>query len=317
VIGEAQAFLLEKAPEWMTPAGGQWRALVHNNYHPHCSNINLLWFLDKDKFPRVVTKLYREQPIISREFENLRRAHAKVPELVPKPLHFGMQWGFWALWMEGLPGERFQAGNRHSPALLQSVVQSLAWMHHALRDASDPLPGHRYTRVVTEPLRTVAEYGPLASVRTGCEALAQRISPEWIDQLPCIPQHGDLFASNILIHHKRPFIVDWESFGAIGLPFYDLFTFLLSLLRLGGDAPGTWNPALIRQIPSLIQLYAQALEFPVSMASTLLPLTLVNWFHLQWCDGRKEFAEIMYKTLENYFSHPDEWQRVFLGGAAA
>jgi hypothetical protein len=45
-------------------------------------------------------------------------------------------------------------------------------------------------------------------------------------------------------------------------------------------------------------------------------LTLVNWFHLQWSDGRRAFSERMYRTMERYFSAADLWDGLILPGAA-
>src|SRR2546423_1772691 len=95
-----KAFLLESAKQWDLPKGGEWSFLFNNNYHPHCSNLNLLWFHDGGQFPRVVTKLFHEPEIPKREFENLTRAYACAPSWIPKPLHFGYEGEFWTLWME-------------------------------------------------------------------------------------------------------------------------------------------------------------------------------------------------------------------------
>ena len=46
--------------------------------------------------------------------------------------------------------------------------------------------------------------------------------------------------------------------------------------------------------------------------SLCLPLTLANWFHLQWVDGRREFTTRMYQTIQHYFEHADLWEEVFL-----
>jgi hypothetical protein len=70
----------------------------------------------------------------------------------------------------------------------------------------------------------------------------------------------------------------------------------------------------VQQIPELVQRYACALGLQAAAVRQALPLTLVNWFYLQWCDGRQEFSQRMYKRLERYFSSPDTWEKAFLGG---
>ena len=104
MISQWRSFLEAKLDEWNLPANGHWNFLFVNNYGLLTSNIVLLWFHNEDKFPRVATKLCSEKRILKREFESLEQVHPCAPGLVPKPLDFGQQGGFWALWMEGAPG---------------------------------------------------------------------------------------------------------------------------------------------------------------------------------------------------------------------
>lgn len=312
MISQWKGFLLEKAAEWDLPQSGKWSFLFNNNYHPHASNLNLLWFHDGDEFPRVVTKAFRDPQLPKREFENLQRVYSRASAWVPKPLHFGLQGQFWTLWMEGVPGMRFRTGKHYAPAMLRSVVEAVARMHGAVRNGGRRSDLERYRRMVSEPLQTVGKFGASDSIRAGCAGLAARCSAEWVDSLPVIPQHGDLFFSNILSDRGKWRVVDWESFGTIDLPFYDLFTFLLSLLRAGGETPGRWDPSLVKQAPVLVECYAQVLGLSPAAVPLLLPLTLANWFHLQRSDGRKEFTDLLYKTIEHYFEHPAVWERAFL-----
>ena len=108
-------------------------------------------------------------------------------------------------------------------------------------------------------------------------------------------------------------IVDWESFGATDLPFYDLCTLLVSCFQAYGETPDQWDRSRANQTSGLVRQYAKRLNLSAGDIRLLLPLTLVNWFHLQWSDGRKEFTRRMYKTIQHYFEHTNVWERVFLG----
>jgi hypothetical protein len=312
MIGQWKAFLQDHAAKWNLPGAGDWSFLLHNNYHPHCSNLNLLWFHNGARFPYVVTKAFHDESLPKREFENLQYLYARVPALVPRPLHFGLQAGWWTLWMEGVPGLRFGTSS-YNPATLRSLVQVVAKIHGAVRNGGNmPGPG-RYQRTIIEPLQTVAEFGMSSSVRAGCADIAATSSEEWLNSLPSIPQHGDLFSSNILSNRERWWVLDWESFGIIDLPFYDLFTLLFSLLRTGAEyTPEQWDGSMTKHVPALIASYAEALGMTTADVPRLLPLTLANWFHLQWRDGRKEFTEQMYKAIRHYFEHPGVWNNAFL-----
>lgn len=127
-----------------------------------------------------------------------------------------------------------------------------------------------------------------------------------------IPQHGDLYLDNVLCYRKECHIVDWENFGLIDLPFYDVLTLLLSFLRASGDTPDRWAPALAKEMPMLLDRYARGLQLEGPMPSALLSLTLVNRFYLHWIEKRSAAAAVMYTELAHHFEHTAFWQEVFL-----
>ena len=309
MIHHLRTFLMERRAEWNLPTTGDWSFLFHNNYHPHSSNINLLWFHNATGFPRVITKLYREPAILKREFENLTRVYSSAPTWVPKPLHFGLQADFWALWMEGVPGFPFHP--RSTKRVVAATIEMFASIHGALKRGTDP-DRDRYTRVALEPLQTLTKFGESVSVRAGCAALAAQLSSAWIESLPVMPQHGDLVIENVLLLGDQAHVVDWETLGRIDLPFYDLLTFVYSLLSEEGDMPEAWDRSLVKEIPALIEQYAKPLGLSTADIPLLLPLTLANWFHLQWSDGHLGFAGRMYKIIEHCFEYPDLWHRAFV-----
>lgn len=310
-MSECRGFLLEKAAEWDLPRTGEWNFLFSNNYQPNYSTLALLWFHNGSEFPRVVTKLIREPQVLTQEFKNLREVYRCAPHLVPKPLHLGLQGEFWALWMEGAPGWRFDARERSAPSTLRSMVEMLGAMHGALRQSGAERDPGRYSRVISGPVRTLAQFGQSASVADECARLLDRANASWLDSQPVIPQHGDLFPGNLLHYGQQWHVLDWESFGIVDLPFYDLFTLLLSLLCAKGYNPEQWSPALVKQIPGLIECYARRLGLSPADAPLLLPLTLANWFHVQWSDDRGEFINRMYPMIEHYCEHTDRWRRIF------
>lgn len=315
MINQWKALLEEKAADWNLPTDGKWSFLLFNNYthelhalRSEC-NIDLLWFHDGGKYPRVVTKLSREEAALEREFQNLTQAHTHASKWVPRPLGLVRQGELWGLWMEGVPGTSSLQDLR--PAKLKAAAETLASMHKALRNHGTPLGSERHRRMVIEPIETVARLVSEPSVLTGCAELRARISPEWMDSLPLIPQHGDLMPGNLLSDGDRLYVVDWENFGKVDFPFYDLLTLLVSLLTERGERIEHWNSDLVKQVPDLIECYAQQLGLRAENVALLLPLTLANWLHLQWCEGRQQFADRMHKTIQHYFEHSDQWLKVF------
>jgi hypothetical protein len=87
---------------------------------------------------------------------------------------------------------------------------------------------------------------------------------------------------------------------------------LISLISPDGAMPARLDPAMAQQAPALVALYAAGIGLPASNLEYLLPLTLVNWFHLMWLDGRTKFAVRMYRMIEHFFEHPGWWQQTLL-----
>jgi hypothetical protein len=313
MIGAWKRFLLDSVAAWRLPVGGEWSFVIRNNYQPHGGSINVMWFHNGGEFPRVVVKFYNDPAPLKIEFENMRRAHEFAPAIVPNPLHFGPQGHLWGFWMEGVPGSVLTAPGGYTPAILDSVVEMVASLQVAVRHMPVRLGSDRYRQMGIEPLEAVAQFGSSAAVKAGCSRIAAGLSPEWLDSLPVIPQHGDLYSGNILSHRDRYYIVDWENFGAVDLPFYDPLILLYSLLRDTGKTPELWHPALTHRIPSLLRSYARRLDIAPADVSLLLPLALANWFFLHLKDGHTAFTETMYPAIQQYFESPEPWERTFLG----
>ena len=124
------------------------------------------------------------------------------------------------------------------------------------------------------------------SVREDWARLAAGWPGEWPSVPAMIPQHGDFFLNNLMSHRNQWRIVDWESYRMIDLPFYDLLTFVISVLRNVGELPESWRP--------------------------FLPLALANWFHPRWVDGWRECTAKVYKTIQHSFEHEDFGEVAFL-----
>jgi aminoglycoside phosphotransferase (APT) family kinase protein len=313
MIGRLKACLLARSGEWGLPQSAEWSFLFYNNYHPHCSDMDVLWFHNQENYPRLVTKMSREPERLRGEFASLRQVHAAAPKWTPRPLDFCAEGPFWTLWMQGVPGARFTG--RPAGAVLSSMVETIAGIHAAVRSPKTGAQPDRFRSSVAEPLRVLSEFGPALAVPEGCRRLLAAAGPERFQTLPVIPQHGDLYDGNLLRHSGGWYVVDWESFGMVDLPAYDLYTLLLSLLLADGQTCRQWRPELAARIPGLVKLYGERLELSEADLAMMLPLTLANWFYVHWRDGRASFLKRMYPTIADYFENREQWETVFLSRA--
>jgi hypothetical protein len=65
-------------------------------------------------------------------------------------------------------------------------------------------------------------------------------------------------------------------------------------------------------VPGLVEHYAETLGTAPIDIRLMLPLTLANWFYLQWCDGRAAFSTRMYRIINHYFENVESWETVFV-----
>jgi hypothetical protein len=311
MIEDWKRVLSTRAAEWGLPAVGEWNVLFHNNYHPSVSTINLLWFHRDERFPRAVTKMNRDRDALTREFDNLQALYRLAPRHVPRPLHLGEADGFGMLWMEGVPGYCIPPGGRYSASSLARSVDVLASIHRAVNKGVETSGADRHARMVAAPVASVLRHETSRAVREGCLALLETATPEWLTTLPVIPQHGDLYLDNVFCYRDERHIIDWEDFGAIDLPYYDLLTLLHSFLRASANEPEHWDARLKKQIPPLIERYARGASAPAPAIGVFLPITLVNRYHYHWAQGHA--VSTIYADIEHYFEHTAYWQDVFAG----
>jgi len=196
----------------------------------------------------------------------------------------------------------------HSTKMRHSIVKALVSIHTAVHGRIQRTADERYRQVVCDPLHVLAQFGDSAAVRTACARLSQKIDKGWVDSLPVLPQHGDLYSGNVLWFRDQPQLLDWESFGEIDLPFYDLLILLVSLLIPDGTAPA---PDSVRQAPSLIKLYSVGIGLAVPDLELLFPLALANWFHLKRTNGGRKSTERVYRLIARLFERSDIWRSTF------
>jgi len=307
MIGEWKEQLETHGPEWGVPAGVEWRFLLHNNYQPHYSGMNVFWFRKGDRDPLVVAKVFPEPVLAQQEFENLQDAHACAPESVPRPLGLFNRGDYWTLWMSAVPGSRLTAnllsdsGLDQLAGFLARVQVGVARKRNAFRQ--------RHETLVADPIDTAVEQCPALS--EACNWIRARYTPDWLESLPSLAQHGDLCANNVLVDSRgRWHIVDWETLGMIDLPYFDLVTFLLSL---NADASaGAWSTSLRSHARRLIDRYSQALLLKRSDLIFMMPLLLANWVHFQIQSERKSVRTAV-RALEDYLTQSDHWQQALLG----
>lgn len=304
MIGEWKALLSANARQWNLPSDNLWKFLVHNNYQPNYSGVNIFWFHHEARDPVVVTKIFPEPSLANQEFRNLVDAHGCAPGEVPKPYGLFEHRQLWSLWMSGISGTPLTS-ELLSDALMDCLCDTLIAIQKGVA-ARRPASPTRYQESICAPLEFAI--GSCAAIAESCRRTLRGYANGTLDRILALPQHGDLCSGNFIIDEKKKWgIVDWELFGNVDLPFYDVMRFLFSIGT--ARSPDRWTVAVQRYARRLIARYINALQFEQQEFASLLPLLLANWHYRQPLPEGRAFA---LGALEDYFTRPAEWERTLL-----
>jgi hypothetical protein len=311
MISRWKNILRENASQWDLPAQGEWSFLMSNVTHSMGCTIYLLWFHDHDIYPRVVTKLSRRDTFLRREFQNLLDVWACAPAWTPRPLALGQERDVWALWMEGLPGSKLLSRQSSSLAL-EPIVDMLGDIHKAIHGRGNWRCEDRYRRSVLEPIGSIEQLCDNGVMTAQCAELRAKISADWICSLPVIPQHCDFVPGNLLKEKNQFHVVDWEYFGRIDLPLFDLLTLVSSVLRIDTENAKDWSSSLAKTISGLAASYERKIGLSPDDVAKLVPLALMNWVHLHRQENHASESSRVYRILRHYFEHQDLWDGLFI-----
>ena len=311
------SFSVVEQVEARAVAGGWCRrptkVLAYNNFDRTTSSVLLSIFSSDGTEPAVVAKLCAKVEHLAREFENLRAVRRAVPEVAPLPLFLDRVGGYGVLGMKAVHGGGV-SGWAECRDRLPAVVDLLVRVHGALREMDGREDGLR--RSVEDALQCLA--GHKQDLRTW--AAAARVSEEVMaavekGRLPLIPQHGDFYLRNILFRGREVFVIDWEDFGEVCVPGYDLFSLFLDFFvpwKAGGTDRFFGDARLAEVLRTATRAYFKALEVPLDLAGALLGFTVIRRFTYSEQMGRSASGRLR-QRVQGYFENGERFARMVAG----
>lgn len=259
------------------------RVFLYNNYDLTDGSVLLFLFDQTSTTPFAVLKLARNRSILIREYENLNTIDSICPGLAAAPLFFDQAADYYVLGTAPLIANRL-SGYRARSRKLKRVSARLAKLHELLRSQSPstmfqvehfmrPFAGLYDTEL---PVTVADFFNDLAAVH------AQLIRQFPVEE---ISQHGDLYFDNILAKGRRVYFLDWEDFGEIKLPGYDLFSLVFDVCGLQDGAVAQLEE-LIDSVAGKTVNYFRKLGIPSGVVEALISFTLVQQYHRSWTLGR-------------------------------
>ena len=270
------------------------RVFLYNNYDLTEGSILLFLFKHSATAPFSVLKLSRNKTILFREYENLKLIRNIYPTIATVPLFFDEIEEFYVLCTEPLNAYRV-TGYRAQFKKLRLVTARLSKLHHLLQSQTGtttiqpaeyltPFSGLYDTDL---PVAIADYYNDLAMEHVGK-----------IESMPVrrIPQHGDLYFDNILAMGSQVYFLDWEDFGEVNMPGYDLFSLVLDLCDVQNKMADVVAES-IDDVARCTRDYFPILEIPAGVVGALVVYTLVQQYYRSWIQGRTS-KEVFRRRLE-------------------
>lgn len=188
------------------------------------------FFVFNKKKPVIFVKTVREStynPIIEDGFEKLKNVNKYLSDgSVPKPVYLGNYEGVTFSLETAIAGRQF-----HSCKSKKDLDNFLGWFFRfqklmAQKELMNSAQLREYVDVVINKFFSLYPLKP--ELKELIKETAKDIKKDIRDNLSTllIYQHGDLTPDNVLDDNGKIRVIDWDNFGKIKLPLFDLLVFL-------------------------------------------------------------------------------------------
>jgi hypothetical protein len=224
----------------------------------------------------IVVKVSKS-PDLQREFKCQAAAFSALPEYVPEPLAFGEFKGLFLLASRGVPHVRLTMRSvRHTARRLCIGIGEYVRRSAIAFASSEPHSEH-----VEELERVIGDWQD-PELAAALRSYIRRLDLERLRLLPHARQHGDLVANNIGLTRRTLVIFDWEDFGRVQLPGFDIALLLMSLLDFDAIRLEHWFERKdSRELDDIVTGAAECLGISRSMLWMWLPMYLAHFLYLK------------------------------------
>lgn len=286
------------------------KGLVYNNFDRTTSSVLLHIFSCGAREPAVVAKLCTKVEQVRREFDNLWAVRMSAPDVAPVPLFFERVAGYGVLGMEAISG-RQASGWVECRDRVPAVMDVLVRLHSAMQQ------GNGRDGDLGKCIEETVELMTRQERDVRARAAAARIGGELMEAVEkgvvrATPQHGDFHFDNMLFRGEKVFVMDWEDFGEVFLPAYDLFSLVMDFFtpwKAGGVERFFEDARLGEALRAGIRSYFTALGLPLELAVGLLGFTVLRQVAYSEQLGRSG-AETLWKRLQGYFDNAGHFARM-------
>jgi hypothetical protein len=237
-------------------------------------NFNFFVFGDREEFYQV--KVSSERPLRG-EYEALRIAHQAIPGNVPQPVGLYQKAGLEILICRGIRHKKVRSLQAHRD-IVQKEIKAILKTSKVFFREEKPSSPH------TQQLMTVFDYFKNHPLSIAMQDWLRNLNPRLINSLPHIKQHGDLTLYNMGVARNKLIIFDWEDFGKITIPGFDLCCLAVnsvtrfSPMRIERISERSAYP---KEVIDIIACYCEELPLDQETFFSLYPIYLFYFLYLK------------------------------------
>ena len=214
---------------------------------------------------------------LEREFKCQAASYSALPEYVPEPLAFGASKGLFLIASRGVPHVRLtmRSIRRATDRLCEGIGE---YVRRSTMAFANPEPSSQHPENLE---KIVGDLQDLHLARV-LRSHIRRVDLEQLRLLPHARQHGDLVANNVGLASRTLVIFDWEDFGRVQLPGFDVALLLMSFLDFDAVRLKRWfERSEPRELDKIVTTAAGNLGISRSMLWMWLPIYLAHFLHLK------------------------------------
>lgn len=237
-------------------------------------NFNFFIFCNRQDFYQV--KISSERPL-QKEYEALKTVNQAIPTNVPQLIGFYQKEGFEILVSKGIKHRKIKP-LKSEGKIVCGEVKTIIKRSKVSFEEKKP------SQVHLGQLKTVFEYFKDRPFSIRMEEWLRKFDYEVLNYLPYIKQHGDFTFYNMGLAGDRLIIFDWEDFGKITIPGFDVFCLTVDLLT-GFDKTRIEKISKIKDYPieiiELIEFFCNELSIDMKLYFNLYPAYALCFLYLK------------------------------------
>lgn len=277
-------------------------SLIINYRIPSIRRYTSLCFNKSSKEPQIIMKFSENREILENEYKNLCEIHFKLNSYAPKPVFFKQLNDLYVLGINYIKGEKLD-NIKLNNKIIDRIIFSLADFHKKICKGKICISNMKISNFYEYFCSICKEDAGRKLIESTFTKILMRLEEIKDVQFPNIIQHGDFTNDNILVTKREIFLLDWENFNMINIPFFDLVTFFISLNSRFEPNSSNIHPygsEFINSFRRNLAIYCDFMLIPFEYIRYFFPASLLIFYQLNYIQKRYPLANLLLEWMKYY-----------------